>query len=192
MKVKCLVSEFTYIGENEVYNVLREDGSHYCIEVAGFPMGRRYHKDYFKVVSDTAKLDLTKPLQTKDGRAARILGTLNDGRLVGAITTDKEKQSEFPYHWSADGKAAFSGCDLMNVSGKPRTVTHKIRVFLCEAGNCGGVPPVGSLWITKSKPSSKHKVVGQKEIEVTITEGEGMAGDCECGSGCKTCQCGAR
>lgn len=73
-------------------------------------------------------LDLTKAYTTRDGREAKVLGTMPDGRLCGWVA------AEIPgvyvsAHWAPNGQYGLedSGMNLVNVPEK-RTVTVWINI----------------------------------------------------------------
>lgn len=71
-------------------------------------------------------LDITKPVQTRDGRPARILADdFNGSKLVVAITNNKgtSMQTEFISYCNKKGEhIPYRNCDLdiINVPKKPR------------------------------------------------------------------------
>lgn len=102
------------------------------------------------------KLDLTKPVQTRDGRPVRILCVDRKGSLpVVGLVPDRKNGVEWPHCWTADGHHGHSlmsderGHDLINVPPKP--VKYYAHVYrrpngCVWIGNCGAddgkrVPP---------------------------------------------------
>lgn len=61
-----------------------------------------------------ANIDLSKPVQTRDGREARVL-QLPDGKLVGGIKRDTEWTA---YVWDSNG----------NMSGYPTSPSSLVNV----------------------------------------------------------------
>lgn len=84
------------------------------------------------------KLDLNKPVQTRDGRPVRILCTNRKSKypIVGLVL--KEDGSETTESWLADGgyhyPAGIGENDLVNVPPKP--VKYYVDVF---SNQCGGI-----------------------------------------------------
>jgi hypothetical protein len=165
-----------------------------------------YYEDCFELVKPPAPapaLDLTKPLQTKDGRPVRIIGRMNVGQvshgdIVGVIVNgpvagkpDPEKP-EALYSWNQNGKAVFPGCDLMNAPAEPISV---VRVFRLLASK--GVSPLphqvqtvaeAKAYDAKKTPKMEGKPVLGYTV-VTITEGDGLGDVSKHKTGC-TCGCG--
>jgi len=90
------------------------------------------------------KLDLTKPVQTRDGRPVRILANdmKADQPVVGVVTNNDGR--EFVAQWDVSGKfyqrSTHEGpTDLINVPPKP--VKYYAHVYLVQ-----GHPSLGSAW----------------------------------------------
>lgn len=86
------------------------------------------------------KLDLTKPVQTRDGRPVRILCTDRVGKyqMVGLILEDGH---EYVETWNLNGQkyeGIISDIDLINVPPKP--VKYFINVYRNMNGITTGAP----------------------------------------------------
>ncbi len=114
------------------------------------------------------KLDLTKPVQTRDGRPVRILCTNRQhhamGAVVGLITDGKGEETVAS--WDHDGTSSFrdgTSSALINVPA-----TRRVRVMLYKT-------PAGELWARDMPMQSDTRtweLVAVKEVE--FTEGEGL------------------
>lgn len=69
-----------------------------------------------KINEEPMELDVTKPMQTRDGRKVKMLTTIAKGRypLVGLVEDGNHEQA---IQWTADGNPALNGArwELMNV-----------------------------------------------------------------------------
>jgi hypothetical protein len=67
------------------------------------------------------ELDLTKPLQTQDGRGVKFLDTLPSGDIVGIVKCTSS-EGAFAYTWRKDGSpqvGSLLGLQLRNPPPKP-------------------------------------------------------------------------
>lgn len=174
------VGDFVRLGDwwSSFYEVKRIEGNKLYIGVGSIEI-YYYLNDSWKF-RDPEKpvLDLTKPVQTRDGRPVRILCTDCPGDshpIVGIIGTAVCR-------WSMDGEAVLSNIEwaapeqwrLVNVPEKPKSVVRYVAIQ--SDGNCVMLAKnVNTLDKAKSRIGTlgnHHKITGVKEI--TITEGEGM------------------
>jgi hypothetical protein len=121
------------------------------------------------------KLDLTKPVQTQDGRAVRVLcvDAAEPFSVIGLV-----EGNSTPCLWTVEGRyfsirAMKCAVDLVNVPEKPVSATETVRLHLHRHRETGRVR-VGA----KNRPKSllwEH--LGFKVVEITITEGDGLSLD---------------
>lgn len=110
--------------------------------------------------------DLSKPYCTRDGRAAKVLGTMPDGRLCGWVATRWGSIT-----WlSQNGECAEDGpaLDLVNV---PETRTVKVTFAYLSDGTVRALAPVCRKL---NDPAARGTVVARVEREITFTIGEGL------------------
>jgi hypothetical protein len=109
------------------------------------------------------KLDLTKPVQTRDGQPVRILCTDRPGSRC--VVWMFEKCGTVNYA-GLDGKAyGNDALDLVNVPPKPRKHTATVFLYLTNKGKLA--------LITDHGPTMRpERILGK--VEVTVNEGEGM------------------
>lgn len=150
---------------------------HHCpgyVRLVGIPAV--FNKNWLTLVPDTPavpKIDFTKPVQTRDRRAVRILCTdrATDRPVVGLVGNEVVA-------WRKDGSYYETGECLLDLVQAPppkaeKTVTVLLRkrvggcadgmVKACLTGLPGFLPP---------KDTVTWKVIARKTI--TLTEGEGM------------------
>ena len=132
----------------------------------------------FQIVTSVPKLDLTKPVQTRDGRPVRILcsDAPGDWCIVGLI-------GEKVLSWQANGQYSTlreSQADLVNVPPKPAEQTAEVILYRTAKGRVILTIANGTTFGS----SAKDRVLGRKTV--TITEGEGMGG-CKCSP--NECKC---
>ena len=123
----------------------------------------------------TSTLDLTKPLQTQDGRQVKIYEQLLSGTIFGRILN--KSGGSYLCEWNADGKrpdTSYGGCDLVNVP--PPKVRATRWLALKRDGGC---------IVTADYPQDRAAIAVK---EITIEEGEGME-VCVC-KGVTPCKCG--
>lgn len=122
-------------------------------------------------------LDLTKPVQTRDGRAVRILSTNGPtgAPVVGVIVNDAPI-GEVIYQWPTSGKGmAESGvADLMNVPPPPPAKVTT-TVYLWRSKNS----KEPRVFVTTKPDMRDHKksgggatLIGKQEV--TVTEGDNL------------------
>lgn len=112
-------------------------------------------------------LDLTKPVQTRDGRPVRIYRTDGSGirPIHGAIKNSEGH--EYVAQWYANGRhygdTIKSSCDLVNVP-----VRHTVWV------NVYSFFQVVYLYPTKSEADQRAGADRIACVPITFTEGEGL------------------
>lgn len=111
-------------------------------------------------------LDLTKPVQTRDGRAVRIYVTDGEGDqpVVGAVTSE---ECSNPRAWNADGTyfadRSLSSWDLLNVPEK-----HKRTVWVWKHAN-------GTFCFDRSPIEADSTCFTNfAKVEIEFTEGQGL------------------
>lgn len=118
--------------------------------------------------------DPTKPVQTRDGKPARIISTdaKADNYPIVALIADSQGREE-AHHFQADGRACRhdqSPLDLLNIPPKKQTLTRWINIYP------GG--DTGKLYHTKAaadlKQSGHRNRVACKQLTIEYTEGEGL------------------
>ncbi len=112
----------------------------------------------------TPVLDLTKPVQTVDGRAVRLICTDGPGNTLWGFLPGYM----YPVKWESGGSSAYGGGQtLINVPPKPRGLTGTAILYLTAAGR---------LQLAFEQPSmgegAKARILGR--CPMTITEGDGM------------------
>lgn len=122
--------------------------------------------------SPESVLDLSKPVQTQDGRSVRILCTDGPGQypVIGFAGDEMMVKA-----WSLSGKFNKNDTDpklmdLVNVPEKPVSAKATWDVYLNES-------PAGKVYLSiqpATKYSPKGKVLGKIRVPITITEGEGL------------------
>lgn len=114
-------------------------------------------------------IDLTKPVQTRDGRQVRILCCDAEGPYpVIALLRDFGGEVPMTYTFSGCqyGPDQQSSSDLVNVPEKPKT--YSIRRWI-------GVDERGIVREWCSRPDEiVYRLSALKEITIEITEGEGL------------------
>ena len=76
-------------------------------------------------------VDWTKPIQTRDGRPARLLGVLK-GIRVGHVVAYEKDTSEFVLFRQSDGHSMFdvdSPSDIINVPPEPKRFVRWVNVY---------------------------------------------------------------
>ncbi len=85
------------------------------------------------------KLDLTKPVQTRDGRPAKIDRTdLKNEKPIAGVVTNNDG-CEYVTQWFSDGrffKTSESALDIINVPPKP--VKYYTHVYLVDTSLIAG------------------------------------------------------
>ncbi len=117
-------------------------------------------------------LDLTKPVQTRDGRKVRILCTDRNGSkhpVVGLIDTYGDRKLEMPHTWTSDGKfnsvEVDHEADLVNVPPAKKTVQVEVRLYRAQAGKL-----MPGSWISGGyEPVPGH--IATTTVEFEIEEG---------------------
>ncbi len=129
------------------------------------------------------KFDPTKPVQTRDGRAARIIctdrvypgATLDggDSSIIALVTNDAR---ETVYHYGKDGKInarSFLDHDLINI---PEETTVWIAVY-----NRDNLGSIGYVYETEESARNGSRTASAKIssnviaiLPVTYKEGEGL------------------
>lgn len=176
MKAICVDDSGTngYPGliQGRTYNVTLHPTSTWAVFVEGVPHPYGSHgwdKTRFKIQEEPLKpvLDLTKPVQTKDGQAVTILSQEAQGpfSIVGLL-------GGYVYQWDKEGRrcGSTSKADLVNVPPKPRVMTAEMLLYQTAAGKIivTVLLPGGDLM----GAGAQARILGRKTI--TITEGEGM------------------
>ena len=115
------------------------------------------------------KIDLTKPVQTRDGNRAGAVRATN-GRLHGYIET--ANNCSHGYTWEADGKGGGDPSnDLVNVPEK-RTVKVWINIYPDHYDS-----PFSGFWRTRHEANTMQgngRRIACIEREITFTVGEGL------------------
>ena len=113
------------------------------------------------------KLDLDKPLQTRDGSSVRILCRYKKGpenaRVIGLVTHCNGDESVFS--WSIAGRYLItreSRYDLVNIP-----VKHTVWVNF-------EVSPFAYTHLSKAEAETSRNADCIATVEVTFTEGEGL------------------
>jgi hypothetical protein len=122
--------------------------------------------------------DPKKPVQTRDGRSARIIATDVKGECPIIALVALSNGAEAPYSYYADGSVrqlALHPRDLVNVPEK-RTITIKRWVALYNDGRnyTFGFNPAECDRHQCSRANKHMFAVREIDLEITFTEGEGL------------------
>ncbi|HEY6021652.1 MAG TPA: hypothetical protein VIY48_17820 [Candidatus Paceibacterota bacterium] len=117
----------------------------------------------------TPKLDLTKPVQTKNGHPVTVLDqNFNDKMLVSGIN---ERGQKFAFYVAKDGTYSYNHTfDLINAPPKPVSVVRIAALW--DTGNVTMLKTGMTMAQAKAKKFSGPQPVAFQEF--TITEGEGL------------------
>ena len=135
------------------------------------------------------ELDLTKPLQTQDGRGVKFLDTLCGGAIVGIVKSTSDT-GEFAYTWQKDGRpqvGSLPGLQLVNVPPPKVKKEQWWYLYRTTGGKVFGYKSGRDDWFPPVYP--KTTIIAKKQI--TIEEGEGMGSMQQgCGGNCtSSCKC---
>ena len=119
-------------------------------------------------------LDLTKKLQTRDGREVRIYATDGGGQypIHGAVLEDGVWE---PETWTIDGVHCVGmqcklACDLINVP-----VKHTRTIFVNVYPNLQGMPGVVHESRERADRDASSDRIACVPVTIEFTEGEGLA-----------------
>jgi len=117
-------------------------------------------------MTNKKEFDPTKPVRTRDGRAARILCTdfkNDDGPIIAAITFALDgKERVFSYHSNGRYYTYASNSDLVNI---PEKHVRWVNVFHCGGYLCATKEIADSLDVEKSRIAC---------VRIEFEEGEGL------------------
>ena len=162
----------------------RQYGAHWTIK--GDSLQFIYRPEWLTLVPETPALDLTKPVQTRDGTPVRILCTdapERNGQTVVGFLGDNSYVS----YWFSDGLfnvyRSQTRYDLVNVPPPKEKHTYDL-VMHRSASGCVQVGRHKVGW-----QPNKNTVIARKTV--TIEEGEGMGSIQQgCGGNCtSSCKC---
>jgi hypothetical protein len=119
-------------------------------------------------------LDLSKPIQTRDGRRVRILCTDaecthmgNPQPIVGVVGTHA------PTSWSADGVYAdgsYSNNDLINVPAQKKKVQVEVRLYRSERMTTGLAAGLGVVATIPGETFGPREPLASATIEMEYEE----------------------